>query len=210
MFKPVLITYTVPEPAPNSRFYHSLHKHGWELMAYIQPGFGGWIHKFEAPFNIVKSLRGSDYTHAIFLDAFDVVVKRDIKAAEEALNRLGNPALVLAAETNVYPDKSLEPLYPKIKSIFRYVNAQYCIRLDWNRLDEFGHMLAVTDQDHMAKFYLNNLNNPDVVLDSNCELFQCLYQTKKEMFDNYRNTLTNTHPVFFHGNGKADMSWIEA
>lgn len=209
-FNPVLITYTVPDPARSERLYKSAAQFEWEVKAIIQEGFVSWVHKFIAPIQLIKALRGSKYTHAIFVDAFDVIVVRDKASCLASFKRLGEQPLIFAAETNVYPDKSLESLYPKIDSIFKYVNAQYCIQINWDGLEEFEKVLADSDQDHMAKFYLKNLKNPNVVLDTNCEIFQCLYGVNAGIFDeHYKNTLTNSYPIFFHGNGKSNLDWIK-
>lgn len=192
------------------RFLESLEKYNWPISAVVQDNFISWQNKFIVCYERMRELRNTEYTHAIHLDAWDVVAVQGKSKFERALYSLGNPALILAAETNVYPTKELEPRYPKIESPFKFVNSQYCVRLDWDRFDELANITVWNDQDHMALFYLDNLNNPDVVLDSNCELFQCLFQTKPELFDaDHRNKLTNTYPIFFHGNGKVNMDWIK-
>jgi hypothetical protein len=69
------------------------------------------------------------------------------------------------------------------------------------------------DQIMFAELYLTG--NPLVKVDSLCEVFQTLYLTNpnEDFLVTTKGALFNrdmeTRPVFVHGNGRCDMSWID-
>ncbi len=196
---PIIVTYTTRLTSDN-RLVTSARKFNWPIFIICESNWKGFKHKFEKVLETREKLK-KDYTHVISLDAFDTVIVR----SRYEFNV--NDDLILAAEKNCWPDKSQIGRYPEIKSPFRFVNSSFCMSSKYDA-NEIGLIQDEDDQLHLTKFYLNNMDK--VKLDSNCEIFQSLYQfdDSNNFTTKLENKITGTMPFFFHGNGKANMGWI--
>ncbi len=201
---PIIVSYAT-DYLKASKLLDSCKEFGWPIHLIIEP-WTGFRDKFLNVLRASKVLKGS-YSHIISLDAYDCVVRRPLSEFPN-----WTPQLVLAAETNCWPDKRLERHYPRVLSQYKYVNSQFLLDLRYDDLPEFDRIQDKDDQFHLSKYYLTHLDNHQIVLDTECRIFQSLYQVDKDEFiiDHNRimNIVTGTYPFFFHGNGKSDMSWL--
>jgi hypothetical protein len=124
----------------------------------------------------------------------------------------GNPPLLLAAETNLYPPEifPLRDHYPSTGTRYQFVNSPFVLDLRQPINADFLDIGEQDDQVHLNKLYLKYKNFPgNVCLDYNQYIIQTLYNVGRTSFtDDLQNKETGTKPIFFHGNGKTDMTWL--
>lgn len=152
-----------------------------------------------------------NYDYVIHIDGWDSVV---LGTNEELIRKF--PADIKyfgSAEKGIFPDSSLEPLYPQTPHAWRFVNGgHYAWNVKFfvelcNRNPPKGH----NDQLWMSKFYLDE-KSEQITLDYNCEIFQsCAFEAPDEyaITRDHRllNRKTGSLPIFLHFNGRTEMSW---
>ena len=153
-----------------------------------------------------------EYDLILFTDARDVMYWRGKKSIMKALEKFKDYKMVINAETNCYPNKDLKEGQDKIESgKYRYLNSGMFIGdIDFvidvlKKCNEDG---LDDDQESFQNIYLDM---PEYIkLDSNCELFQVMWDEefgRSANFDiifNNRfvyNKKTKTYPCIFHSPG---------
>jgi len=207
---PVVVTFTnnaeLTKPLINSA-----KQFGWNLeVLLIQGEYPGANKKFKTILESIPRLRASGYTHLISVDAFDTLVLGNMQQFLGKLHDYNFPALILAAEANLFPDKSRLSEYPSTGTRWKFVNSPFIYDLSQPLPNGFADIGDQDDQYHLCNWYLDSgLKDESVILDSKCAFFQTLFGISRNTFANdLRNVETDSYPIFFHGNGHADMSWI--
>lgn len=170
--------------------YHFIH-HYW----------GGFLDKMHCTYNYLKSLEG--YTHFIYTDAWDTFALRKVNEVPDGL--------MFSAERACYPHPDKEPLYPRHDSPWRYVNGGgWCgeIAAFIKMYEDNPPQYQLNDQVYLTDEFLKG----GISLDYNCDIFQSVAFCPETDFEfigaTIRNTITNTFPAFFHGNGHTPIDHI--
>jgi hypothetical protein len=151
----------------------------------------------------------------LFLDAFDVLCFGTAAEIEARYRAFGSP-LVVAAETICYPWPERAAEYPSCPTRYPYLNAGA-----WIGEAEYVRSLfraagadqvpdETNDQGWLTDLFLADPTR--LRLDTGCELFMCLTGAEGDVVrleGQWRNRLTGTAPLIFHGNGGAAMEFLE-
>jgi hypothetical protein len=199
----IVITSTdVPDKC--SELVRSLNHFGWEHHI-IQHTWTGFLSKLHKTYDYLKE---SAETHFIYTDAWDTFV-------------LGTPSelpeisgLLISAERNCYPYPELESQYPTNKSPWHFVNGG-----GWGgEVKQFLRLYEskpptneMNDQVWLTERFLALHHEGWVKLDCNCEVFQTIGFCEEDRdFDlpTRTNKITNSMPLFWHGNGHTPMNNI--
>ena len=198
--------------------------HGWrieksagEVGIEIKMFGGGWKkwENFKTKLEILlKELPKykKDYDLVLFTDARDVMYWRGKKEILKAVKKFKDYKMVLNAETNCYPNLDLKDEQDKLVTTkYKYLNSGMFIGdIDFvigilKKCNEDG---LEDDQESLQKMYLENPK--DIKLDSNCELFQVMWDEDFGRTYNFDvifnrgyiyNETTNTYPAIFHSPG---------
>ena len=153
------------------------------------------------------------YDLVLFTDARDVMYWKGKKYIKKVLEKeFKDFKMVINAETNCYPNKDLKEAQDKIESgKYRYLNSGMFVgEIDFvidvlKKCKEDG---LDDDQESFQNIYLEM---PEYIkLDSNCELFQVMWDEEFGRSANFDiifnnkfiyNVETNTYPCIFHSPG---------
>ena len=207
---PIVVTFT-NDVTKLDALKRSCQQNEWPLEILLWKGdYPGANFKFKSILNRVAELKEKGYTHIISVDAFDTVVIGNTQQFLGALHDLDFPALILAAETNLFPNKERISEFSDTTTRWRYVNSPFIYDMRQEFPEGFLDIGEEDDQKYLNDWYLDRGQfDLNVLLDSNCKFFQTLYGVPKGTFANdFRNKETGTYPLFFHGNGHANMSWL--
>lgn len=174
--------------------------HDYHIIVHHWDGF---LSKLFETYKFLKSLDG--YTHFLYTDAWDTFcLKKDIEVPD---------GLLISAERACYPHPEKSVLYPDNPSPWKYVNgggwcgeiAAFIKMFEANKPStELNDQVYLTDEFLKKRDWIN--------LDYNCEIFQTIAFCPESDFEiegeRVRNTVTNTYPAFFHGNGHTPMDWV--
>jgi len=192
---------------------YSLEKYVWDYEVLVAPEWKGFGTKL---LTIYDYLQTSDIDAFFFCDAYDCAVLGDM---DEALYNIqlhyGFDKMVFGAERGCWPEGAYECHYePKLDHGFNYLNSG----VYYSPKDKFLSLMnrntpqySDDDQLYFTKEYLFG-DKENIVLDQNCEVFQCysFIDDGDYLYHNYRleNMKTESLPVIVHGNGRADLSPI--
>ena len=154
-----------------------------------------------------------EYDLVLFTDARDVMYWRDKKSIIKTLRKFEDFKMIINAETNCYPNKDLKEAQDKIESgKYRYLNSGMFVgEIDFvvdvlKKCKEDG---LDDDQESFQNIYLEM---PEYIkLDSNCELFQVMWDEEFGRSANFDiifnnkfiyNIETDTYPCIFHSPGR--------
>lgn len=198
----------------------SLKRHGWDydLMGVGDP----WVYfgaKLRAVHNGIPRWKAAGYTHCVHVDAFDVVALAGPGELREKMGRLGMPPFLLAAEVGCWPDAAKADRHPPCPYPWRYAHSLYVMDLARPDILDGDQPDGTDDQDHLMTRFLSGAG---VALDYECRVFQALAHLHPwtKWFEvlpsaqspngvpRVANLATGELPVFFHGNGRTDMSWL--
>ena len=155
-----------------------------------------------------------EYDLVLFTDSRDVMYWKRKHEILRALEKFKDYKMVVNAETNCYPNKDLDEPQKKLeKGKYRYLNSgMYVGEIDYVIwvLKKCVELNLEDDQESLQKVYIEN--SKDIKLDSNCELFQVLWDEEYgrsanfDMVFNYDsgsryNQRTDTYPAIFHSPG---------
>lgn len=206
-----LIT-TCSDISKTSILQKSLKKHGWDyhIIEHHWRGFGDKILK---TYDYLKA--NPDITHFFYSDAYDTLATDTMEVALSGIK--DTTKILMSAERGCYPHPEKEARYPKHESPFHFVNGGgwfcpsdvFIKAVDSNPLD-----YTTVDQAWFTDLFLNH---PEyVLLDYNCEVFQTIAFCPDSdfVFDDMRsegtdfvlNTVTNSKPIFIHGNGHTPLT----
>ena len=153
----------------------------------------------------------------MFVDGYDVVLngsKREISRRFHAIAR-GRDVAVFAAELFCWPDRDLEDEYAQRRptnSAFKYLNSgTYMGRASTLKriLNENFEGLDDTADDQRV-FTSVFLRTDDIVLDHATAIFLAVCGAEphlEELKGRWRNALTGTDPLVYHGNGCGMDFW---
>lgn len=164
----------------------------------------------------------------LFCDCFDLVFARDPSLCIEIMADLYPKAqMVIGAEKNSYPQPEWAPLYPEVKSSFRYVNSgfmlartedflKFLVELNPERIlndgdvDEHLCIVSPNDQEFVAETFLHG-KAINVQLDTEAALVVNLCGLIPDEID-FTGELpkvveTGTSPVAYHANGGGKEGW---
>ncbi len=205
----------------------SLIKQGFEYDFFLY----GFI--FGEQYKVIKTYVDQykgDATHICYVDAYDNIA---LGTPEEVIRKFNSLdcRMLISAEKACFPndprDKYHRPEnYPETNSLWKYINGGGCMF----EIEYFKELCnkhpfnteRMMDPDWLAELYMNN---KEVKLDNQCEIFQCLAHSNQDewdiedknfglvgFFDSHemriKNKATNTYPIFIHGNGRTDMQWL--
>lgn len=190
----------------------SLKKHNWDYHIIVHPwrGFGDKILK---TYEYLKA--NPDITHFFYSDSYDTLVADTM---EVALSRIKDKSgILMSAERACYPHPDKEKLYPKHDSPFHFVNGGgwFCPSDVFLKAVETNPLTYETvDQVWFTDLFLNH---PEYVnLDYKCEVFQTIAFCPEDNFEftpmenkpmqRVKNTVTNSFPIFIHGNGHTPLT----
>jgi hypothetical protein len=209
--KPVVVTYATADCDGLSRFLRSLDRWGWDRVLLRGDRWEGSPDRLRRVAAALPGLRDR-YSHCLHLDAYDVL-------AVGPPSEFRPPPLPLwqTAEKNCWPDRSRIPLYPPSPTPWRFVNSNFVLdlrRVDLLRIESMPADCR-SDQLHLTDNFLRGCG--EVGLDSGCEYVQSIAFDRsggvgpssfRVEGDRLRNLVTNTLPVFAHGNGATKMDWL--
>lgn len=215
--KPAVVTFsTHKEHTGIDRLKASMLRNGWpeDSFRLLVGKWTGWVGRLRAVLAQADPLRFLGFTHLIHVDAFDVICLGRPEELEPALADAGNPAMLMAAESACWPDSHRAAEYPPRELPWHFCHSQYV--LDLNQRPPFGLGVDLDhedDQRHLTNLYL--AGTPGIVLDTKCRVIQSIAHNHPwynfyDIREDKRvvNKVTKTAPIFFHGNGKTDGSWI--
>lgn len=153
----------------------------------------------------------SDYTHFIFVDAYDVAFVRSVDRVMRVYNLLFKDQIVFSTEKACWPDVSLTDQYPLCEGPWRFLNSgtyMAPIKQFLELIDNNPVQMHDDDQLYFSKLFLQG----KLVLDTKCEMFQSIAFADKKDFaydwPGFRNRLTGSSPAIIHGNGRTPMDKI--
>lgn len=151
-----------------------------------------------------------NYTHFIFVDAYDVIFLDSLKNIELIYTDLYKDAIVFSTEKACWPDANLSLSYPNTTSEWKYLNSgSYMspIKKFLETIDKYPIKFSDDDQRYFTNIFLNDST---IVLDYNCELFQSVAFEADDDFTlsphNVFNNKTKSFPAIIHANGKTDLT----
>ena len=199
-----LIT-TASDISKTQTLQESLNKNSWdyEILIHNWEGFGG---KILETYRYLKN--NQDIKYFFYTDSYDTIVTSTMN---EALTRIkNNDKILLSAERACYPHPEKAERYPYNESPWHFVNGGgwFCNSdLFCKSVEANGLQVHDVDQVWFTDLFLNNPSY--VELDYNCDLFQTIAFCPESDFDikegRIRNTVTNTYPIFIHGNGHTPL-----
>lgn len=219
MAKPIVFSFTsIPTHPGAVRMVESCMRWGWELDQ-ITGEWSGDVACQLRPFaERLPRYREAGYTHALRLDAFDVIMTGPPAELAAAFGFYGNPVLLMGAECAIWPsDYKRAAEYGVRGGPWWFAHSPLAIDLEQDLpadylnppSDAYGH-----DQHWLADLLLDK--RPGVAIDRQCLWLQSLGHCQPTgdffTFENGRlkNKLTKTLPLAAHGNGGDSMDWIPA
>lgn len=184
----------------------SLKKFGYDYHIIEHPWYG-FLSKIHETYKYVKTLEG--YTHFLYTDAWDTI-------ATGQLDFVPGDEIIISAERACYPHPELASQYPEVSSPWKYVNGGGWL-CSIKRFIELYEMDPPTnemnDQVYLTRVYLKYKDQEWMKLDTACEAFQtiafCEFDRDFELTERegkvLRNKITDSYPVFWHGNGHTPM-----
>ncbi len=207
-----VVTYTTDFQHPAVKYLIESMRHWkWPEPVIVGGGisFMGHIGKMRDVKTELPKMKARGFTHALYTDAWDVVCTGPFEEIRDFTGAL------LSADAGCWSDQgNVEPhMFPDTGTRWKYVNGG-----GW--MGEIDFLLDVVlkdserelwnDQFWLSKKWFNS--TPGLLLDSKCEVFQCLSQTPRESLtvegERVVNLETGTKPLLIHGAGGTDMSWV--
>jgi len=208
----IAVLYAVPHNTRSQRVVSILDHYQIPYKLYTDIVWKGLGSKLEIAYRATQEL--TDYTHLLFLDAYDIVVMAGLDAIMERYQMFQHP-WVCNADPFIWPPSSLQPEdYPLCESVWRYLNsgaylaertylAMWLERWGVSKLTRYNFC----DQGWLASHYVKTPES--ICLDTQCRLFQCLIGGWWA-FDvspcHLHNHETNTDPLIAHHNGGGNIT----
>lgn len=167
---------------------------------------GNYANKLRTAFQASKEL--TDYTHILFLDAFDIVVLAGVEQIMKRFEKFNHP-WVCNSEPNIWPAGYAHSFkaedYPPCDSRWPFLNSgAYLAEREYLKecFERWEIPNRTDDQWYLTEKYLHR---PGCIkLDTNCELFQCLiggWWAFESSPGRLHNNQTGTDPLILHHNG---------
>lgn len=184
----------------------------WPIVLGMHQKFRGFSDKSQ----MLKAwLKGgkypSDVTHILFVDSYDVVFGGSLAEIIERYEMDFPASIVFSAERGCWPDDRIRDDYPECKTPYRFLNSGGWISDIQSAIQLLNNITFddPSDQRLLTRLYLKGSHN--MVLDTECHIFQCLYQAETDLDYsglNIVNLKTFSRPLIFHANGFSDMSKV--
>lgn len=195
----------------SQRLRDSLVYNGWQQHEFLYGFIFG--RQYDIILEFIKQYKG-DATHFVYNDAFDVIC---FASPKEVINKFKamDCKMLISAEKACFPFSEKAVLYPQTDTAWKYINGggsmfeiDYFVELTKKYPFESNYI----DPDWLLKPLLDNPN--EIKLDNYCQIFQPIAHSQQNEWQlqtngRYLNVATQTKPVFFHGNGRTDMSWMK-
>lgn len=208
---PVVLAYETDPSHPGlHRLLRSLEKWKWQHNVILEPRWQGFGRRLKSIAAACRDLLGR-YTYCIHVDA------RDVVAVGPPSEWVPPPVpLLLATEMACWPNyPGLQEKYPPnlTPSPWKHAHSQFTIKTD--RVDLLacdGISDVKDDQFHCHELFLSG--NPEVALDFDGKYVQSIAHSHpwQQFFevdgDRVYNKITKVKPLFVHGNGGTDLSWV--
>ena len=153
-------------------------------------------------------------THILYTDAFDTIAfANQHEVIQKFITVFEGFKMLISGEKNCYPHPERASDYPYSDSPFRFVNGGgWLVEIEYfkelckkENLNSDSH-----DQVWLMDAYLKNQS--DIMVDTHCEIFQTIAFSNIEEWqkegERFRNIKENSLPIFYHGNGRTNMSWL--
>lgn len=155
----------------------------------------------------------AEYTHVIFVDAYDVIFLSGIEEIEKHYVNNWSDKIVFSAELNCWPCAELADQYPPSDSLWRYLNSGSYIAPISRLLDLFKTYPPTYEMDDQLYFTKILLDQQcSMLLDTECILFQttafCYNNEYGAEQGRLINNMKGTKPVIIHGNGRTPMDKV--
>lgn len=167
--------------------------HGTDMSG---PGGG---HKVNLLREFIKNL--PDDFILLFTDCYDILYNDTLSSIGNKFKNMGHKA-VFAAERYIWPDTSLADKFPKTNSPYKYLNSGVFIAEVGELKRMLNDPIANNADDQLYYQHLFLSDKFDMVLDTNCHIFQC-HEPDIKIVDEgiLYNPHTKSYPSIYHGNG---------
>jgi len=163
-----------------------------------------------------KRFKDAGFTHVFYTDGRDSFMLGGEFEIREKYRMLGQPPYLVSCEDQCYPFPEYSHLFPDVGHPWRFIGAgQFICEIDyaldmWQKLERLysGMPYENHDQGWLERGYVENILDPkEFVLDTGCEIFQCvreglgkpLSESRLEVEDQrVYNTVTNSCPCAIH------------
>jgi len=209
----------------HSHLVNSLHHFGYDFKVIIDPTWKPWKNCHKRHVEWLRENRG-EYTHILQTDAWDTLALGSVEELCKKYKAIANGKWLNSAEKNLFPKQS-ECSYVKYTpemfstdSPWRFSNGGgYIAPIDLfidvventPRRNTEDEVTAENDNEWGNNLYVY-YNNGNIVLDTQCEIFQTLFWEYPGDFSwkNERlvNNITKTEPIFIHGNGRSNLPGV--
>ena len=208
----IAVIYAVPHDARSHLVCRILEAYQIPYRVYTEPRWRGLGSKLDVAYRATQDL--TDYSHLLFLDAYDVVVLAGVQTIFERYTTFAHP-WVCNADPHIWPPGSVPPDdYPPCDTPWGKLNSgAYLAERTYvhDTLKRWGvpemTRWNFCDQGWLAQHYVKK---PETIcLDTQCVLFQCLiggWWAFEVSPGRLHNTVTNTDPVILHHNGGGKLT----
>lgn len=209
--RPVLVSYAT-DHAQAARLRNSATRLGWRVEIAYESEWRGLGRKFKGLVEAGRSATARGSTHAVCVDGYDVIALGGPDEFADAMEPFADAAVVFAAEKACFPDGSLAPRYPTTTNPWRFLNAQFVVRA--GEFDRLAAERCRDDEDDQLFLTRRFLDAGVGVLDYDGRVVQTVAHCHpwRDWFGvaggRVVNKLTGSRPLFVHGNGRTDLSWV--
>lgn len=188
---------------------------GWELDIHYGDWHGDAVSQVGTFARQLPKYRESGYRFALRLDNFDIIALGSPGELPAAMEYHGNPVLLMAAELAAWPGDYRLSEYPPRVHPWWFAHSPLVVDLSQELPAEYLTIRDESygsDQKHFADLILDR--RAGVAIDRDCLVVQSLghCQPWAKFFavegKRVRNRITRSLPLFAHGNGRTDMSWV--
>ena len=158
--------------------------------------------------------RQEGYTHACWIDAFDMVCVGPPSDLEAAFAAYGNPALLISAEAACWPGDYRLADYPPRQHPWWFAHSPLSVDLRQEPeklIDAMPERGYGSDQCHFADLILDKVPGAAIDRDTRVVMATAHCHPWTDCFavegSRVRNKITGCQGLFVHGNGRTDISW---
>lgn len=187
---------------------------GWANEAHISPFVGemAYVDAFVSRFD---SWRAAGYTHALHLDAFDMIAVGPPEQLPIALDRYSNPSVLMSAEVGCWPGDYRRADYGIPEHPFWFPHSPMTVDLR-QRPEEILAMMPDRGygsvQKYLADLILDGAHgvaidrNQSVVMSAcHCHPWDAVFSLENGVVFNKQ---TGHSGLFVHGNGQTPIDWV--
>ena len=210
----IYITYYYPETSGTRSFIESGKKLGIEIINLCKHDY--WIGNKQAGIEMFEALKQFDHNDFVcYADGADSLIQKPVKYTEMSMT--------YQTELACYPHIEIAKKYPNTQSPFKFLNGggwvgNVGVIIDFyekylKKYLESNEDLNGQHIQHLALLEAMEDNFP-IRLDTYCNYYQSIAFIPKESaftvnkHNLIENTITNSEPCIFHGNGKTNMDWL--